>query len=55
MEKVCFRYYRDMGFTFSLLGSKDTLFCVNDASMNYVTNRLHSGMCESKLRVYIES
>ena len=43
-----------MGFTFSSLGSKDALSCINDASMNYVTSRLHSGMCESKLRVYRE-
>ena len=33
MEKVCFRYYSDLDLTFFSLGSKDTLSCVNDASI----------------------
>ena len=40
-----------MDLTFTSLGSKEAISCINNAFKNFVTSRLHSGMCKkSKLR-----
>ena len=41
-----------MDLTSTSLGSKEAVSSINNAFKNYVTSRLHSGMCrKSKLRV----
>ena len=44
----------DMDLT-SLLGTKEALSYINNVLKNFVTSRLHSGMCKkNKLRVHSE-
>ena len=52
MEEVCFRYYKcNMGSNLYWV-TEEAVSCINNAFKNFVTSRLHSGMCKKiKLRV----
>ena len=54
--KKCFLdIISDMHLTYTSLGIKEAVSCINNAFKNFVTSSLHSGMCKkSKLRVYRE-
>ena len=55
MEKCVIDIISDMDLTSTSLGSKEAVSCIKNAFKNFVTSRLHSGMCrKSKLRVYRE-
>ena len=44
-----------MDLTSTSPGSEEAVCCINNAFKNFVTSRLHSGMCKkSKLRAYRE-
>ena len=53
MEESCLRDYKYLAPISFFTRFLTSFCCINNALMNYVTGKLHSGMCnKSKLNVY---